>query len=201
VAAARGLIASGVSFVQSAGNQGEDAGSYSVSQFDPTYNVANAVVVGAAQEIQEGPIQLDGRWVADASDPFYQDAFFVYNHHVVTHTGECVDRDGNLKNPHNQCGSNYGQSVTVWAPGAWITSAGWDDTLETAGAFCSITGTSMAAPHATGVIARYLETHPTATPAQVKAALLAAAAANKLATSGTWAIKPGSPNLLLQAIP
>lgn len=200
VAAARGLIQSGVSLVQSAGNQGEDASTYSMIQFDPTYSVANAIVVGAAQEIQEGPA-IDGRWVADASDPFYQDAFYTYNFQLIVHTGECVDRDGNLKNPHNQCGSNYGQSVTLWAPGAWITSAGWDDTTDTAGAFCSITGTSMAAPHVTGVIARYLQNHPTATPAQVKAALVAAAVPNALSTSGTWAIKSGSPNLLLQAIP
>jgi subtilisin family serine protease len=203
VTAARGMIQSGVSFVQSAGNQGEDASSFSVSQYpDPTYNVADAIVVGAVQEIQEGPIQLDGRWVADASDPSYQDAIYsVPGGGVRIRGGHCLDRDGNLKPDHDQCGSNHGQSVTIWAPGAWITLAGWDDTPETAGAYCSLTGTSMAAPHATGIIARYLQTHPTATPQQVKAALLAAARPSVLSTSGTWSIKSGSPNLLLQPIP
>jgi subtilisin family serine protease len=203
VAAARGMIQSGVSFVQSAGNQGEDASTFSVSQYpDPTYNVAHAIVVGAVQEIQEGPILLDGRWVADGSDPTYQDSFYSLPFgRVGTRAGHCRDRDGNLKPEHDQCGSNYGQSITIWAPGAWITAAGWDDTVDTAGAYCSITGTSMAAPHVTGIIARYLQTHPTATPQQVKAALLAAARPGVLSTSGTWAIKSGSPNLLLQPIP
>ena len=195
VAAARGMIASGVSFVQSAGNQGEDASAFSVSQYpDPTYNVADAIVVGAVQEIQEGPIQLDGRWVADGSDPSYQDVVYSVPGGVLIRAGHCRDRFGALKPNHDQCGSNHGQSVTIWAPGAWITLAGWDDTLETAGAYCSLTGTSMAAPHVTGIIARYLQTHPTATPAQVKVALLAAAKPGVLSASGTWSIKSGSPN-------
>jgi subtilisin family serine protease len=177
VAAARGMVQSGVSFVQSAGNQGEDASAFSVSQYpDPTYNVAHAIVVGAVQEIEEGTILLDGRWVADASDPSYQDVpYQTPSGAFRLRVGFCRDSAGTLKPNHDQCGSNHGQSITIWAPGAWITSAGWDDTLDAAGAYCSLTGTSMAAPHVTGIIARYLQSHPTATPQQVKAALLAAA--------------------------
>ncbi len=191
VTAARGLIQSGVSLVQSAGNQGEDASSFSMIQFDPTYSVAGAIVVGAVQEILEGPAH-EGRWVGDASDPSYQDSVF--------HTGWCRNRSGNLKpiSIRSQCGSNYGSSVSIWAPGAWVTSAGWDNTANAFQTFCSITGTSMAAPHVAGVIAIYLQSNPTATPQQVKAAVLAAGMPGVLDTTGFWSIKPGSPNLLLQ---
>ncbi len=203
VAAVRGLIQSGVTFVQSAGNQGEDASAFSVSQPDPTYNVADAIVVGAVQELQEGSVH-DGRWVADASDPSYQD--------TTWHTGYCRYQNGNLKplytghypNLHqlrDQCGSNYGSSVSIWAPGAWVTVAGWDNTLNADQTYCSITGTSMAAPHVTAVAAMYLQDHPTATPHDVKAAILAAAMPNVLDTTGQWAIESGSPNLLLQVVP
>lgn len=59
--------------------------------------------------------------------------------------------------------SNYGSCVDLFAPGQDILSAWYSG--DTAGAV--LDGTSMAAPHVAGVIALYLETNPTATPAQV----------------------------------
>jgi hypothetical protein len=56
----------------------------------------------------------------------------------------------------------------------------------------------------TGIFsARYLQNHPTATPQQVEAALVAGAMPNVLQTSGVNSIVPasGSPNLLLQIVP
>jgi subtilisin family serine protease len=63
--------------------------------------------------------------------------------------------------------SNYGNCVDWFAPGVGITS-GWysSDTATN-----TISGTSMATPHTTGVAARYLQTNPGASPAAVRAAL------------------------------
>jgi hypothetical protein len=53
----------------------------------------------------------------------------------------------------------------------------------------------MAAPHVTGAIARYLQSHPRATPAQVTTALL------NTATTGKVRSQAGAPNRLLYAAP
>jgi len=67
--------------------------------------------------------------------------------------------------------SNYGECTNIFAPGSDITAA-WitDDS-----AVRSVSGTSMAAPHATGVAAVYRAAHPDAAPIDVKAALVAGA--------------------------
>ena len=63
--------------------------------------------------------------------------------------------------------ANFGSCVDWFAPGVGITS----DWSSSATATNTISGTSMAAPHTTGVAALYLESNPTASPAQVAAAL------------------------------
>jgi subtilisin family serine protease len=65
--------------------------------------------------------------------------------------------------------SNYGADVDLIAPGKciWSTLPG--------GRYGYSSGTSMAAPHATGAAALWLSTRPGRTPAQAKAALQAAA--------------------------
>ncbi|MCA2219254.1 S8 family peptidase [Jidongwangia harbinensis] len=89
--------------------------------------------------------------------------------------------------------SNYGTCIDLFAPGHDITSAGIaSDTAVAAG----WQGTSMAAPHVTGWVARYLQTNPGATLAQAKAALLSAATTGALTNIGA-----GSPNRLLYAAP
>ena len=64
--------------------------------------------------------------------------------------------------------SNFGSDVDIIAPGTCINST-W-----MLGGYNTISGTSMATPHVTGGAALYKATHPTATPAQVKAALQSA---------------------------
>jgi subtilisin family serine protease len=79
--------------------------------------------------------------------------------------------------------SNFGSVVDIFAPGTSITSA-WS-TSNTA--TNTISGTSMATPHVAGVAARYLQTHPTASAATVRNAIVAAANLNRLSgmPSGT----------------
>jgi subtilisin len=61
--------------------------------------------------------------------------------------------------------SNYGADVDLIAPGVCINST-W-----MLGGYNTISGTSMASPHVAGGAALYKATHPTASPAAVKAAL------------------------------
>jgi subtilisin family serine protease len=65
--------------------------------------------------------------------------------------------------------SNYGPAVDLIAPGVKILST------YKGRKYTEISGTSQASPHVAGASALYKVTHPTATPAQVRAALLAAA--------------------------
>lgn len=87
---------------------------------------------------------------------------------------------------HRWAYSDYGSCVSVFAPGVNITS---DDYLSDV-ATVTWSGTSMASPHVAGIAALYLGAHPSATPAQVKQAILANA------TSGHIINVNGSPNLL-----
>ena len=84
--------------------------------------------------------------------------------------------------------SNYGSCVDIFAPGSSITSA-WNTGSS---ATNTISGTSMASPHVTGVAALVSQANPTAAPSAVGAFVVTNASANKLTSTGT-----GSPNLLL----
>jgi subtilisin family serine protease len=87
--------------------------------------------------------------------------------------------------------SNYGTCLDLFAPGVDITSA-WKDSDS---ATSTISGTSMATPHTAGVAALYLSAHPTATPAQVRDALVNNATTGKVQSPMT-----GSPNKLLHSL-
>jgi subtilisin family serine protease len=75
--------------------------------------------------------------------------------------------------------SNYGNCVDWFGPGVGITS----DWLN--GGTNTISGTSMATPHTTGVAAQYLSLNPGATPAAVRSALAANATKGVVKNSKT----------------
>jgi serine protease len=129
-------IASGVTYVVAAANDGADACNVSPA------SVPNAVTVGAVA-------------ATDAQAVF----------------------------------SNWGTCVDLYAPGVNVISAYNSDDNASAPA----SGTSMASPHVAGAAALYLQSNPSASPAEVASALASSATAGVLTGLGA-----GSPNLLLR---
>jgi len=87
--------------------------------------------------------------------------------------------------------SNFGAGVDLCAPGVNVTSD-WNTSDV---ATNTISGTSMASPHACGVAACYLQAHPTDSPAAVSSAL------TSNATTGVIiGIPAGTPNRLLYSV-
>src|SRR6185503_18103334 len=84
--------------------------------------------------------------------------------------------------------SNFGTCVDIFAPGSGITSS-WN-TNDTA--TNTISGTSMATPHVTGVAALYLQQFPGSSPAAVAQGIVNNATTGVVVGAGT-----GSPNRLL----
>jgi subtilisin family serine protease len=84
--------------------------------------------------------------------------------------------------------SNYGPTLDLFAPGVGIPSAWIGNDLMIATA----SGTSMAAPHVSGVVALYLQNNRTASPATVRSALVGNATAGVVSNPGQE-----SPNRLL----
>jgi len=85
--------------------------------------------------------------------------------------------------------SGFGSCVDLFAPGEGVTSS------VLGGSSAAFSGTSMAAPHVSGAVARYLETNPVGTPVDASAFILATA------TPGVVQDAQGSPNLLLYVDP
>jgi subtilisin family serine protease len=84
--------------------------------------------------------------------------------------------------------SNYGSVVDMFAPGVNIPGP-WS-TGDTATA--TLSGSSLSAPHVAGAAGIYLQANPTATAANVQAALIAASTKDRLCN-----VPPGTPNRLL----
>ncbi|ELU36286.1 subtilase family domain-containing protein [Rhizoctonia solani AG-1 IA] len=117
------VVADGLHFVASAGNQSSNAGRYSPGR------ALGAITVGAST-------------IGDSLAGF----------------------------------SNYGPSVTIYAPGESIVSAG---VLEPGARGC-MSGTSVAAPYVAGALAQIIRCEGNMTPAEMRARLLRAARSNAL---------------------
>jgi len=87
--------------------------------------------------------------------------------------------------------SNFGSTVKLFAPGSSIRAAYYRSDTD----FASLSGTSMASPHAAGVAALYMSSNPSATGKQVYDYLVNGATPDKVGNAGS-----GSPNLLLYSL-
>ncbi|GLZ39853.1 S8 family peptidase [Actinokineospora sp. NBRC 105648] len=98
---------------------------------------------------------------------------------------------GNItKTDTRRSDSNYGSCLDIWAPGDNIVSVNYQNDTGNR----TMSGTSMAAPHVAGAAALYLSANPSATPKQVRDALVAQAS-----TITVGDAKAGSPNKVLYA--
>jgi hypothetical protein len=84
--------------------------------------------------------------------------------------------------------SNWGTCVDLFAPGSSITSAWYTSSTATQ----TISGTSMATAHLSGVAALYLQSNPGAAPATLWATIRGGTTLNKITNRGT-----ATPNRLL----
>ena len=98
--------------------------------------------------------------------------------------------------------SNFGACVDLFAPGDLIPTAGHEHDHQTTNAM----GTSFAAPHVTGAVARRLEAQPTAQPQAIMTALLANATIDRISDPGAnthnrllYTGPPGPPPIRLDA--
>jgi subtilisin family serine protease len=132
--------------------------------------VANSIKAGVSYTIAAGNSNLDACTVSPASTP------------------AAITVAASDSNDVRASFSNLGTCIDLFGPGVAIKSD-WNASNT---ATMVLSGTSMAAPHAAGVVALYLQTHPTATPANVRYALASTATAGLISNAGI-----GSTNLVL----
>ncbi|WP_254313924.1 S8 family peptidase [Vibrio coralliilyticus] len=143
-------------------------------------------------------ISRDERWHAmdEAVDTIVQ------THNIsFVHSAGNNDTDACTKSPHSDYSitvgsstnddyrahsSNWGNCVSLFAPGDHITSA------ADGGGSKIMNGTSMAAPHVTGHVARLLQMYPQSTAEEIKQTLI-----NQTTENALFDVGSGTPNRLL----
>jgi subtilisin family serine protease len=167
-AAVAGVLARGIPVVEAAGNQANYPANLQGSTVglltdacDYTFKASNPSLIVAG-----GSDENDGRWTRrQPNDP--------------TYSAYCLNASPASA---EDCGSNAGACIDIWAPASHILSA---SKLNLPGGYCRLSGTSMAAPHVTGAIALYLQVHPTASVQEVS---------QFLRSQGTWGALNNNPN-------
>jgi subtilisin family serine protease len=110
--------------------------------------------------------------------------------HSPARVREAITVAATDQNDNRATFSNFGAGVDVFAPGVDIVSASSVDDASTG----IRSGTSSAAPHVAGLVARYLASRPGDQPDAVSQAIMNAATPDKVFDPGA-----GSPNLLAYA--
>jgi len=198
----RGITWSGSSIQPSYGMIGSGSGRFGVRVDSVDVDVAEClaagvILVGAAGNYYQ---TLDVPGGPDYDNFFYQSAtplYYMRGGSPASATGViCV---GNVStgydNPeHKSQSSESGPRVDIYAPGTNIVS-----TTSTSNQFgattpypfnasyriMSISGTSMASPQVAGLAAQLLQVYPTATPAQIRAKVIAISTPNMLYDTGS----------------
>jgi len=140
--------------------------------FSSTFNTAiqNAVAAGITVVVAAGNSTADACNVSPASAP------------AAITVGSSASSDA------MSSFSNHGPCVDLFAPGSSIVSTSYAGNTATT----TMSGTSMASPHVAGAAALFLAANPSATPAQVDAALKTNATGNTISS-----LPVNTPNLLL----
>lgn len=180
-----GQVLAGVDYVAANASEIEVAnmsltGSGSIQSLDDA--ISEAVAAGVTFVLAAGNDRLDVSQVFPAGHPSAITVSALSDFDGIPggagslslNFGSCVE---NVDDSFG-CFSNFGSGVDIMAPGMQIRST------VPGGGLGYKSGTSMAAPHVAGAAALYMAQNPGATPATVKAALLAAGDLTPCANSG-----------------